>query len=186
MPSTVEVIAALTNTNSGNSKRHMPAIGRESSRSHALGRVDRGLRRRVDQSSVRPVEIDDTQGDCSSAPSYTQGGVRCPQGSARTCRKGVNTLKLGSSGPFWRSPLTTNVSNCSLWEGPDFDWRATFTFQAVDEARRPGQASIGAATKACATPARARDGSDAASIGAWPENGVFAAPPGPRRNGRPS
>ena len=51
---------------------------------------------------------------------------------------------------------------------------ATITVQAVDETGRLGQHSIRAATKAYVAPERKRDGSDAASIGAWPENGVFA------------
>jgi 3',5'-cyclic-AMP phosphodiesterase len=63
---------------------------------------------------------------------------------------------------------------------------ATITVQAVDETGRPGQHSIRAATKAYVTPARTRDGSDAASIGAWPENSVFATQLGPNRNGKPS
>jgi Icc protein len=62
---------------------------------------------------------------------------------------------------------------------------ATITVQAVDQAGRPGQHSIRPATKAYAGPTRSRDGSDAASIGAWPENGVFATQLGPNRNGKP-
>ncbi len=32
----------------------------------------------------------------------------------------------------------------------------------------------------------AGDGSDAASVGAWPENGIFGTQLGPNRNGKPS
>lgn len=63
---------------------------------------------------------------------------------------------------------------------------ARVTVQAVDETGRPGRHSIRAATKAYVAPQRSRDGSDAASIGAWPENGVFATQFGPNRNGKPS
>jgi 3',5'-cyclic-AMP phosphodiesterase len=66
------------------------------------------------------------------------------------------------------------------------DRLATITVQAVDETGRPGQHSIRAAMKGYARQMRARNGSDAASIGAWPENGVFATQLGPNRNGRPS
>ncbi len=32
----------------------------------------------------------------------------------------------------------------------------------------------------------ASDASDAASVGAWPENGIFGTQLGPNRNGKPS
>ena len=62
----------------------------------------------------------------------------------------------------------------------------TLTVQAVDETGRPGQHTIRAAAPAYVLPARPRNGSDAASVGAWPENGIFGTQLGPNRNGRPS
>lgn len=62
---------------------------------------------------------------------------------------------------------------------------ATLTVQAVDETGRPGQHTIQAATRAYVPPVRVRNGSDFASIGAWPENGIFATQLGPNRNGKP-
>jgi hypothetical protein len=83
----------------------------------------------------------------------------------------------------------TCSSDGRLWTGRlslPADRLATITVQAVDETGRPGQHSIRAATSAYVAPTRSRDGSDAASIGAWPENGVFATQLGPNRNGKPS
>jgi Icc protein len=61
----------------------------------------------------------------------------------------------------------------------------TLTVQAVDQTGRPGQHRIQAATPAYVPPVRPRDGSDASSIGAWPENGIFGTQLGPNRNGKP-
>jgi Icc protein len=85
--------------------------------------------------------------------------------------------------------LMTCSPDGRLWTGHlplPADRLATITVQAVDETGRPGQHSIRAAMKGYARQMRARNGSDAASIGAWPENGVFATQLGPNRNGRPS
>jgi 3',5'-cyclic-AMP phosphodiesterase len=87
-----------------------------------------------------------------------------------------------------RSPMTLSPDG-RFWTGRlilPAERLATITVQAVDETGRPGQHSIRAATKAYVAPSRVRDGSDAASIGAWPENGVFATQLGPNRNGKPS
>jgi hypothetical protein len=61
----------------------------------------------------------------------------------------------------------------------------TITVQAVDETGRPGQHTIRAATRAYIPPARIRDGSDADSVGAWPENGIYGTQLGPNRNAKP-
>jgi hypothetical protein len=76
-----------------------------------------------------------------------------------------------------------------LWTGRllvPADTLVTLTVEAVDETGRPGQHMIKAATPAYMPPCRARTGSDAASVGAWPENGIFGTQLGPNRNGRPS
>ncbi|UDL95248.1 metallophosphoesterase [Lichenihabitans sp. PAMC28606] len=62
----------------------------------------------------------------------------------------------------------------------------TVTVKAFDETGRPGQHRINAATAAYQPPVRVRNGSDAASVGAWPDNGIFATQLGPNRNGKPS
>ncbi len=59
------------------------------------------------------------------------------------------------------------------------------TVQAVDETGRPGQHSIRVATRAYVLPVRVQNGSDAASVGAWPENGIFNTQLGPNRNSKP-
>ena len=86
------------------------------------------------------------------------------------------------------SPMTVGDDG-RLWTGrlaiPD-DRLVTIVVQAVDETGRPGQHAIRAATKAYTPPARTAKGSDAVSIGAWPENGVLGTQLGPNRNGKPS
>jgi hypothetical protein len=67
---------------------------------------------------------------------------------------------------------------------PD-DRLVTIMVQAIDETGRPGQHAIRAATGDYQPPVRPRDGSDAASIGAWPENGIFGTQLGPNRNAKP-
>ena len=66
------------------------------------------------------------------------------------------------------------------------DRTMSIAVQAVDQSGRPGQHTIRTATRAYVPPVRIRDGSDAASIGAWPENGVFGTQLGPNRNGKPT
>ena len=63
---------------------------------------------------------------------------------------------------------------------------ATLTVRAIDVTGRPGQHTIRVATPSYAPPDRVRNGSDAASVGAWPENGILGTQLGPNRNGRPS
>jgi 3',5'-cyclic-AMP phosphodiesterase len=74
-------------------------------------------------------------------------------------------------------------------------WVASLTFpaeplvpltaRAVDESGRPGQHTIVVATRIYTAAVRSRNGSDAASIGAWPENGIPGTQLGPNRNGKP-
>ena len=66
------------------------------------------------------------------------------------------------------------------------DRLVSITVQAVDDSGRPGQHTIEAATRTYVPPPRVRNGSDAASVGAWPENGIFGTRLGPNRNGRPT
>ncbi|MGB7034779.1 MAG: metallophosphoesterase [Xanthobacteraceae bacterium] len=61
----------------------------------------------------------------------------------------------------------------------------TLMVRAVDATGRPGQHTIRAATHAFVPPVRSQTGSDAASIGAWPENGIPGTQLGPNRNAKP-
>jgi hypothetical protein len=60
------------------------------------------------------------------------------------------------------------------------------TVRAVDQSGRPGQHTLTAAARTYDPVVRPRDGSDAASIGAWPENGIPGMQLGPNRNAKPS
>jgi len=62
----------------------------------------------------------------------------------------------------------------------------TLTVRAMDATGRPGQHTLRVATPSYVPPARVRNGSDTASVGAWPENGIFGTQLGPNRNGKPS
>jgi 3',5'-cyclic-AMP phosphodiesterase len=62
----------------------------------------------------------------------------------------------------------------------------SLTVRAIDESGRPGQHTIVVATRAFAPSIRSRNGSDAASIGAWPENGILGTQLGPNRNAKPT
>jgi 3',5'-cyclic-AMP phosphodiesterase len=62
---------------------------------------------------------------------------------------------------------------------------AAVTVRAIDETGRPGQHTILAPTQAFVPPVRERNGSDAASIGVWAENGIMGTQLGPNRNGEP-
>jgi len=63
---------------------------------------------------------------------------------------------------------------------------ATITVRAVDDSGRPGMHVVRAATDRYVPPRRTANGSDAASIGAWPENDIWGTQLGPNRNGKPS
>jgi 3',5'-cyclic-AMP phosphodiesterase len=60
----------------------------------------------------------------------------------------------------------------------------TLTVRALTSDGRPGQHTIAPATRPFEPPSRERGGSDAASIGAWPENGILGTQLGPNRHGR--
>ena len=57
------------------------------------------------------------------------------------------------------------------------------TVRATDACGRPGQHTIGVAGPTYVPLPRVRDGSDAARVGAWPENGILDTQLGPNRNG---
>ena len=59
------------------------------------------------------------------------------------------------------------------------------TVRALDESGRPGEHTLSAPARTYVPVARAREGSDAASVGAWPENGISGTQLGPNRNAKP-
>ncbi|MDX7952373.1 metallophosphoesterase [Lichenihabitans sp. Uapishka_5] len=79
----------------------------------------------------------------------------------------------------WSGTLTLSAEDLA-------ERRVPITVRATDASGRPGQHTILAATPAHVRPERIRNGSDAASIGAWPDNGIPGTQLGPNRNGKPS
>jgi Icc-related predicted phosphoesterase len=77
------------------------------------------------------------------------------------------------TGPDWRATIRSS---------PDARFDVTVRVLAVNG--RPAAHSIRPAGRGFALPKREATGSDAASIGAWPENGISGAQLGPNRNGR--
>jgi Icc protein len=61
---------------------------------------------------------------------------------------------------------------------------STLTVRALTVDGRPGQHTITPGIRPFEPPPRRRGGSDAASIGAWPENGILGTQLGPNRHGR--
>lgn len=99
---------------------------------------------------------------------------------------------------------TTQKVNCRIgignWQPMTFDAESTtwtaeiqlpdtelidITVEALDDGGRFGQHTITAAGRLYKLPERVADGSDKASIGAWPENGITGMQAGPNRNGKP-
>jgi hypothetical protein len=60
------------------------------------------------------------------------------------------------------------------------------TVEAVDSSGRPGRHTIQLTSPGPTSPTRHKNGSDADSIGAWPQNGIVGTQLGPNRNGKPS
>lgn len=81
-----------------------------------------------------------------------------------------------------------NSKDGRLWEteldSPDQNL-LTITVRATDDSGRIGQHTILAPGATYAVPHRTGRGSDAASVGAWPENGILGTQLGPNRNAKP-
>jgi predicted phosphodiesterase len=60
------------------------------------------------------------------------------------------------------------------------------TVEAIDSSGRPGRHIIQLTPPHQRKIERVKNGSDADSIGAWPENGIFGTQLGPNRNGKPT
>lgn len=96
----------------------------------------------------------------------------------------IETAECRIGGGSWQ-PMARDPEG-QLWIGraavPD-EPTPTLTVRAFTADGRPGQHTIRLATQVDAA-ARPGVGSDAASIGAWPENGIHGTQLGPNRNGR--
>ena len=66
------------------------------------------------------------------------------------------------------------------------DEQVDLTVEAIDGSGRPGRHTVQLAPPNQKKSNRVKNGSDADSIGAWPENGIFGTQLGPNRNGKPS
>ena len=93
---------------------------------------------------------------------------------------------LGDDGPRW--PMQRDAQGvwwaeaaCPVAAGP----RLPLTVEARDSTGRPGRHQLRLALAPYLAPPRAGAGSDAASIGAWEENGILGTQLGPNRNARP-
>lgn len=110
---------------------------------------------------------------------------------------GASAVILGS-GKILTATCSTGVSD---WQEMNFSekdnlWKATvqaqeqplneLTVKATDSTGRPGIWTIQPATNDYKEREYKRDGSDADTIGAWPENGLFGTQLGPNSNGKPS
>jgi hypothetical protein len=62
---------------------------------------------------------------------------------------------------------------------------ATITVEAIDEKGWPAYDTVCISSQVPEKNVGLTDGSGAASIGAWPENGIFGTQLGPNRNAKP-
>ncbi|WP_406823828.1 metallophosphoesterase family protein [Pedobacter sp. KACC 23697] len=88
-------------------------------------------------------------------------------------------------------------SDLADWQDMTFEekdqlWKAKvevsaqpLTIKATDVTGRPGIWNIQPATANYISPKKVKDGSDADTIGIWPENGIMGTQLGPNRNGKP-
>lgn len=94
--------------------------------------------------------------------------------------RGVCCLFLDISGPG-----TDQRSWSSTIYVPPDD-QLELTVEAIDGSGRPGRHTIQLAQPGQRRNERVKNGSDADSIGTWPENGLFGTQLGPNRNGKPT
>jgi 3',5'-cyclic-AMP phosphodiesterase len=91
-----------------------------------------------------------------------------------SCREGEGAwMAIKQNEGLWKATIDVPLAKL-----------VTLTAEAVNERGRPGRHTIRFATPAYKVPAREKNGSDANSIGAWPENGIFGTKLGPNRNAR--
>ncbi|QXV64241.1 metallophosphoesterase [Mucilaginibacter sp. 21P] len=92
--------------------------------------------------------------------------VECNVGSGES-------IKLTNTGNLWQASINANQNAFSL------------EITATDVTGRPGKWSLQPATASYQLPVRKKDGSDADTIGAWPENGLMGTQLGPNSNAKP-
>ncbi len=95
-----------------------------------------------------------------------------------TCQLNQNSpvpMVASADGTFWAVELRI----------PSDDF-LSLTVEAVDDRGRPGRHTIDLAAPFTAGTHRHKAGSDADSVGAWPQNGIPGTQLGPNRNGGPS
>jgi hypothetical protein len=85
------------------------------------------------------------------------------------------SMTRGEAENLWTARLTINTDQPTV----------SLTVRAEDESGRLGQHILEIATNAYVPASRPRRGSDAAAIGAWPENGILGTQLGPNRNAKP-
>ncbi|WP_342644582.1 metallophosphoesterase [Mucilaginibacter sp. CSA2-8R] len=98
-----------------------------------------------------------------------------------------NTTQVACStdGAQWHVMSLSNDGKTWL-ANVDLNGAAALTVKATDASNRPAVHTIELQPPAGYQPVRKADGSDADSIGAWPQNGIFGTQLGPNRNGKPS
>lgn len=84
-----------------------------------------------------------------------------------------HAMMLNADGKIWSAKL-------------DVSGAATLIVKATDDNGKPATHTIDLVPPAGYQPVRVADGTDADSIGAWPQNGIFGTQLGPNRNGKPS
>jgi Icc protein len=93
------------------------------------------------------------------------------------CRSDGNwvTITYAGQDDLWTAKLRLETDRPTI----------RLTVRAEDESGRLGQHIVEVATSRFVLPTRPRGGTDAASVGAWPENGVLGTQLGPNRNAKP-
>jgi hypothetical protein len=93
------------------------------------------------------------------------------------CRSDGNWVTMTSAGQddLWTAKLRLEADRPTI----------PLTVRAEDESGRLGQHIVEVATSRFVPLTRPRGGTDAASVGAWPENGVLGTQLGPNRNAKP-
>jgi Icc protein len=97
----------------------------------------------------------------------------------------VTQVECSTDSVQWH-PMTLSEDS-KVWSANiDVTAAVTITVKATDESGRPAVHTIDLRPPVGYQPVRKADGSDADSIGAWPQNGIFGTQLGPNRNGKPS
>ncbi len=99
--------------------------------------------------------------------------------------RAVQEVACSADGMHWQT-MTLSGDGKTWSADVDLTNAAMLTVKATDASGRPAVHTITLQPPAGYQPVRKADGSDADTIGAWPENGIFGTQLGPNRNGKPS